>query len=98
MTSRAVAVGATSSTKDTIVKAVFGFATAALTLATGFTALRAGRSYAAHRCIATIWDLQQKVQNDSLDEADEHNLETTAFQALWWTSYMLTSEPPGEGN
>lgn len=93
---RAVVVGATWSSTQTVVKAIWGIGTVALSAATGVTALRTGRRFSAQRCIAMVWGLHQKVQNDSLNEADKHSLETSAFQTLWWTSYLLTKRPPGE--
>lgn len=95
LVSRAVVVGATSSSKETAVKAGWGITTAALTLVAGVTTLRTSLSISARRCMATVWGLHEKPQNDSLNEADKHSLETSSFRVLWWTSFMLTTKPPG---
>ncbi len=89
-------MGATASVKNTIGNVFWGVSTAALCAATGLASLKTGRVACMRRCKLIIFGLYRGVQDETLTEADKHSLEGTAFQGLWWSSYLLTRKPASD--
>lgn len=93
---RAVVMGTTTSVQNTIGKIFWGVSTTALCAAASFTSLMTRRVVCMRRCKSIIFGLYRAVQDETLTETHKNNLEGTAFQELWWSSYLLTRKPASD--